>query len=246
MLPDCSCVDVLVVSAEIALEIAASVRVRFQLPLIAQLLLGRARDESLNGGPTELALEPHAPCGAISDWQKELQTSQTTMSSKLSASSSPEDIKTQLVAFMEDAAESTEDMVDKVKQAELFGILREEYGIVRDDTIQLKDFNTLNKIATFMASKAGTSAPLPVALQRSEQEATPDAAPWQAIRKATESIKFDQYSTEAAPAAPAPAPLVRADRKDILARLTGLRDRFHPRPLAVRLTTWSVPLLRAA
>ena len=56
-------------------------------------------------------------CGAISDWRKELQTSQTTMSSKLGASPTPEEVKTQLVAFMEGATKSTEDMVDKVKEA---------------------------------------------------------------------------------------------------------------------------------
>lgn len=56
-------------------------------------------------------------CGAISDWQKELQTSATTMQSKLSASSTPEDVKSELVAFMEGATKSTDDMLAKVKEA---------------------------------------------------------------------------------------------------------------------------------
>ena len=56
-------------------------------------------------------------CGAISDWQKELQTSATTMQSKLTPRSTPEDVKTELVAFMEGATKSTEDMLGKVKEA---------------------------------------------------------------------------------------------------------------------------------
>ena len=56
-------------------------------------------------------------CGAISSWQKELQTDVTTMTSKLSASSTPADVKTQLVAFMESATASTDKMLAKVKEA---------------------------------------------------------------------------------------------------------------------------------
>ena len=56
-------------------------------------------------------------CGAISDWQKELQTSATTMQSKLGTASTPEDVKTELVSFMEGATESTDDMLAKVKEA---------------------------------------------------------------------------------------------------------------------------------
>ena len=56
-------------------------------------------------------------CGAIASWQKELQTSVTTMSSKLTATSTPADVKTQLVAFMEEATKSTDTMLAKVKEA---------------------------------------------------------------------------------------------------------------------------------
>jgi hypothetical protein len=56
-------------------------------------------------------------CGAISDWQKELQTSATTMQSKLGTGSTPADVKTELVTFMEGATKSTDDMLAKVKEA---------------------------------------------------------------------------------------------------------------------------------
>jgi hypothetical protein len=56
-------------------------------------------------------------CGAIANWQKELQSGATSMQSKLGAASSPADVKTQLVAFMETATNATDDMVAKVKEA---------------------------------------------------------------------------------------------------------------------------------
>jgi hypothetical protein len=58
-----------------------------------------------------------AVCGAITSWQNELQENVSAMSSKLSASSTPEEVKTQLVAFMETATASTDQMLAKVKAA---------------------------------------------------------------------------------------------------------------------------------
>jgi hypothetical protein len=58
-----------------------------------------------------------AVCGAITSWQNELQANVTAMSSKLGASSTPADVKAQLVAFMETATKSTEDMLAKVQEA---------------------------------------------------------------------------------------------------------------------------------
>jgi hypothetical protein len=72
-------------------------------------------DESAGGAdPEQFAADV---CGAISDWQQELQTSASTMQSKLSAESTPADVKTQLVAFMEGATKSTDAMLAKVKEA---------------------------------------------------------------------------------------------------------------------------------
>ena len=45
--------------------------------------------------------------------------------------------------------------VDTVKQAELFATVREVYGIAREDTLQLRDFPTLNHVIAFALDRAG-------------------------------------------------------------------------------------------
>ena len=49
--------------------------------------------------------------------------------------------------------------VDTVKQAEVFAAVREHYGLERDDTVQLRDFPTLNHVAAWVRSKTGAAAP---------------------------------------------------------------------------------------
>jgi malonyl CoA-acyl carrier protein transacylase len=44
--------------------------------------------------------------------------------------------------------------IDTVKQAEIFAALREAYGIPRDETLQLKDFPTLNHAVGFVKDRA--------------------------------------------------------------------------------------------
>ena len=75
---------------------------------------GGGEEGAAGAPPDEYAADV---CGAIASWQKELQSSATTMSSKLSASSTPADVKTELVSFMEDATKSTDAMLAKVKDA---------------------------------------------------------------------------------------------------------------------------------
>jgi hypothetical protein len=85
--------------------------------LLAALVVagcGSGGEEASGADPEQYAADV---CGAISDWQRELQTSATTMQSKLGAGSSPADVKTELVAFMEGATKSTDDMLAKVKEA---------------------------------------------------------------------------------------------------------------------------------
>ena len=48
--------------------------------------------------------------------------------------------------------------VDTVKQAELFATVREAYGIAREDTLQLRDFPTLNHVIAFALDRAGGRA----------------------------------------------------------------------------------------
>ena len=49
--------------------------------------------------------------------------------------------------------------VDTVKQAEVFAAVREHYGLERDDTLQLRDFPTLNHVAAWVRGKTGAAAP---------------------------------------------------------------------------------------
>jgi NAD(P)-dependent dehydrogenase (short-subunit alcohol dehydrogenase family)/acyl carrier protein len=52
--------------------------------------------------------------------------------------------------------------VDTVKQAEVFAAVREEYGVERDATLQLRDFPTLNHVAGWIRDKAGLDGGSPV------------------------------------------------------------------------------------
>ncbi len=49
--------------------------------------------------------------------------------------------------------------VDTVKQAEVFAAVREQYGVERDDNLQLRDFPTLNHVAAWVRDRAGLDAP---------------------------------------------------------------------------------------
>ncbi|KAB7741073.1 SDR family NAD(P)-dependent oxidoreductase, partial [Nostocoides sp. F2B08] len=59
--------------------------------------------------------------------------------------------------------------VDTVKQAEVFAAVRQEYGVERDATLQLRDFPTLNHVAGWIRDKTGlpaTAAAAPAAAQQ--------------------------------------------------------------------------------
>ena len=46
--------------------------------------------------------------------------------------------------------------IDTVKQAELFATIREEYGIDRDDKLQLRDYPTLDHVVGFVRDRTAT------------------------------------------------------------------------------------------
>ncbi len=48
--------------------------------------------------------------------------------------------------------------IDTVKQAEIFGVLRERYGMVRDDAFRLADVQTLNAVVDYVAATGGASS----------------------------------------------------------------------------------------
>ena len=49
--------------------------------------------------------------------------------------------------------------VDTVKQAEVFAAVREEYGLERDENLQLRDFPTLNHVVGWVRERTGAPAP---------------------------------------------------------------------------------------
>ncbi len=49
--------------------------------------------------------------------------------------------------------------IDTVKQAEVLGIIRERFGIAREDSFKLSDTPTLQKVAEYLASRMTTQAP---------------------------------------------------------------------------------------
>ncbi len=66
--------------------------------------------------------------------------------------------------------------IDTVKQAELFADIRSEYGIERDDSIQLSEFPTLNHIIQFVFDKRPDLAKLAVAQPVTRAAGTPPVA----------------------------------------------------------------------
>ena len=60
--------------------------------------------------------------------------------------------------------------IDTVKQAEVMATIREAYGIVRDDTIKLRDFPTLARVIQFVHDrKPDLRSPQPVPIPRSRR-----------------------------------------------------------------------------
>ncbi|HLF16163.1 MAG TPA: SDR family NAD(P)-dependent oxidoreductase, partial [Candidatus Thermoplasmatota archaeon] len=51
--------------------------------------------------------------------------------------------------------------IDTVKQAELFGAIREAYGLPQEQSIQIKDYDTLRKVAGYVTTRLGGAAPAP-------------------------------------------------------------------------------------
>ncbi len=49
--------------------------------------------------------------------------------------------------------------VDTVKQAEVFAAVRAQWDLVRDDTVQLREFPTLNHVAAWVRNRLGVPAP---------------------------------------------------------------------------------------
>ena len=64
--------------------------------------------------------------------------------------------------------------VDTVKQAEVFAAVREEYSLEREESLQLRDFPTLNHVVAWVRDRTG--APAPEAAAPAAPAAAPEAA----------------------------------------------------------------------
>ena len=98
--------------------------------------------------------------------------------------------------------------IDTVKQAELFGTLRETFAVPRDENLKLKDFPTLAKVAEYMSSRAtagGGGAPAPAPAASAPAPAAPAPAPVPTVPAMPAPVPVP------AAAAPAPAPAPAAE-----------------------------------
>ncbi len=98
--------------------------------------------------------------------------------------------------------------IDTVKQAELFGLLREKYALPQEEGIQIKDYPTLNHIADYIISRMGGTKPA-VAPAPQEPTTTPSQPLPEAAQGTTSSPPREpteaQPTAVSAPSAKAPA-----------------------------------------
>jgi acyl transferase domain-containing protein/NAD(P)-dependent dehydrogenase (short-subunit alcohol dehydrogenase family) len=82
--------------------------------------------------------------------------------------------------------------IDTVKQAEMFGMIREAFSIPPDETIRIKDFPTLNHVIGFVTSKspkfAGMAIAQAVAAPSAVSQAQPAVPPMQTASAPAASI----------------------------------------------------------
>jgi phosphopantetheinyl transferase/NAD(P)-dependent dehydrogenase (short-subunit alcohol dehydrogenase family)/acyl carrier protein len=63
--------------------------------------------------------------------------------------------------------------IDTVKQAEIFGEMRDTFGIARDDNFMLADYPTIEALAAWLSSQMGEGAPAPTEAPAAPIPATP-------------------------------------------------------------------------
>ncbi len=95
--------------------------------------------------------------------------------------------------------------IDTVKQAEVFAAIRETYGIVRDDTIKLRDFPTLAHVIRFVHQRRPDLAAQPAIPDKPAVVAAPQPAPEPSAQIVVQ------------PAAPAAQPVTDSVRESIVA-----------------------------
>jgi malonyl CoA-acyl carrier protein transacylase len=99
--------------------------------------------------------------------------------------------------------------IDTVKQAEVFATIREAYGIERDDSLNLRDYATLNAVVGFVRDRAPQIAAAAAAESPAPSQAAP--APAQAVPAPAPAVPAP------APAAPTPSPALDEVESRVLA-----------------------------
>lgn len=87
--------------------------------------------------------------------------------------------------------------IDTVKQAEIFGEVRDRYGIGRDDAFKLADYPTIEKLAGWLQAKADRAAaapPEPSADAPPPPSSTVEPAPDAALAPDTRAPGFDAHA----------------------------------------------------
>ncbi|MHA1463069.1 MAG: acyltransferase domain-containing protein, partial [Candidatus Heimdallarchaeota archaeon] len=100
---------------------------------------------------------------------KALQSVSTPRSGVVSASNS--EVVTKIISLLSEKTGYPADMIeadmhleedlgiDTVKQAELFGMLRTQYNLPREEGVRIQDYYSVNKIAEYLATKMGGGVP---------------------------------------------------------------------------------------
>ncbi len=121
--------------------------------------------------------------------------------------------------------------VDTVKQAEIFAVIRETYGIHRDENLKLRDFPTINHVIGFVMDRATAPAGAPTGNGSTSPAPAPAAA---ATPVAASTAIAPAPAEDVVPATPAPGAgldreLVRQAVLDLVAEKTGYpQDMLDP------------------
>ncbi len=177
-------------------------------------------------GAPKMAAKTVAPTPPVSQIAQIPQIPAPTQSAKSesSATQAGPDVLARLVALVAEKTGYPKDLldpdldmeadlgIDTVKQAELFGAIREAYALPPEEGIQIKDYNSLRKVAGYVSARlGGAAAPAPQISQIPQM-----AAP-------TESVKSEQSE------APVGSEGVLSRLVDLVAEKTGYpKDLLNP------------------
>jgi malonyl CoA-acyl carrier protein transacylase len=109
--------------------------------------------------------------------------------------------------------------IDTVKQAEIFGLLREKFGMPRDDNFKLADLQTLNDVVDYVASMVSYATEKPTAIDESNVSAL----------ASTQTLSQGKQGESKATPPSLQKDQIQSDLIDLFAEATGYeREDFDP------------------